>query len=198
VADKFGRRIVFTCALLWYCVASLIMAFQTDATGLYFWRFVAGVGIGVELVTIDTFISELVPKAIRGRAFAIYQAIQFSVVPIVAFLSYKLVPLDPYGFSGWRWVVAIGSVGAVAVWVIRIGIPESPRWLAAHGRLAEADRIVSALEAQVAIQYCAPLPPIGPADAVIPRGSALEIFRAPYLSRTVMLVIFNAFQAVGF
>ncbi len=105
VADKFGRRTVFTCALLWYSVASVIMAFQTDATGLYFWRFVAGVGIGVELVTIDTYISELVPKSIRGRAFAFYQAIQFSVVPIVAFLSYKLVPIEAYGFSGWRWVV---------------------------------------------------------------------------------------------
>ncbi len=198
VADKFGRRTVFTCALLWYSVASVIMAFQTDATGLYFWRFVAGVGIGVELVTIDTYISELVPKSIRGRAFAFYQAIQFSVVPIVAFLSYKLVPIEAYGFSGWRWVVVIGSVGAVVVWFIRLGVPESPRWLAAHGRMVEADRITTKLEMRVAAQYGAPLPAVGLAEQVVPRGSPIEILRPPYLGRTIMLSVFNAFQAVGF
>ena len=79
-----------------------------------------------------------------------------------------------------------------------LGIPESPRWLAAHGRVAEADIIVSALEAKIAAQYGRALPPVGPADAVVPRGSVMEIFRPPYRSRTFMLVIFNAFQAVGF
>ncbi len=62
VADRFGRRTIFTVSLLWYAVASAIMAFQSDAFGLNLWRFIAGIGIGVELVTIDTYISELVPK----------------------------------------------------------------------------------------------------------------------------------------
>ncbi len=62
VADRFGRRTIFTISLLWYSAASIVMAFQTDATWLYLWRFLAGVGIGVELVTIDTYISELVPR----------------------------------------------------------------------------------------------------------------------------------------
>jgi MFS transporter, putative metabolite:H+ symporter len=198
VADRFGRRTVFTISLLWYSVASVIMAFQTDATGLYIWRFIAGVGIGVELVTIDTYLSEFVPKAFRGRAFAFNQAIQFSVVPVVAFLAYQLVPLDPYGFSGWRWVVLIGSAGAVVVWFIRRAVPESPRWLATHGRMVEAERIVADLEARVEAEHGAPLPPIGPAEPVVPRGGLNEIFRPPYLNRTIMLVIFNIFQTVGF
>ena len=74
LADRFGRRSVFTYSLLWYVAANVIMAFQQSATGLNLWRFVAGVGIGVELVTIGTYISELVPKQIRGRAFACEQA----------------------------------------------------------------------------------------------------------------------------
>ncbi len=191
VADKFGRRTVFTLALLWYSVASVVMAFQTDATHLYLWRFLAGVGIGVELVTIDTYISEFVPKALRGRCFAFNQAIQFSVIPIVAFLAYRLVPLDPYGLPGWRWVVLIGSVGAVAVWFIRRAVPESPRWLATHGRMAEAERIVANLEARVEAEHGAPLPPVGLAEIVVPQGSLLEIFHPPYRSRTIMLVVFN-------
>jgi MFS transporter, putative metabolite:H+ symporter len=198
VADRFGRRTVFTISLLWYSAASIVMAFQSDAGGLYLWRFIAGIGIGVELVTIDTYISEFVPKGLRGRAFALNQVIQFSVVPVVAFLSYRLVPLDPYGLSGWRWVVLIGSVGALAVWVIRRRVPESPRWLATHGRMAEAERIMADLEARVAAEHGAPLPPPGPAPAVIPRGSVMEIFSPRYRSRTIMLVVFNIFQTVGF
>ncbi len=198
VADRFGRRTIFTISLLWYCAASAIMAFQTDALWLYFWRFVTGIGIGVELVTIDTYLSELVPKGLRGRAFAINQTIQFAVIPVVAFLAFLLVPRDPFGFSGWRWVVLIGSVSAIGVWFIRRAVPESPRWLAARGRIEEADRIVTALEARVEAEHGAPLPPPGPAEVVLPRGRLVDLFSERYRSRTIMLVVFHLFQTVGF
>ena len=115
VADKFGRRVIFTYALLWYALATGIMAAQDSRGGILLWRFIAGVGIGVELVTIDTYISELVPKSIRGRAFAINQAIQFVAVPLATFLSWQLVPIDPLGIAGWRWVVAVPVLGALFV-----------------------------------------------------------------------------------
>ena len=105
LADRFGRRAIFTYSLLFYTAANVIMAFQDTAGGLNFWRFMAGLGIGVELVTIGTYISELVPKQIRGRAFACEQAVGFVAVPVVAFLSYLLVPNKPFGLDGWRWVV---------------------------------------------------------------------------------------------
>ena len=64
-ADRFGRRLVFTSSLLWYSVATVAMAFQSSAGGILAWRIIAGIGIGVELVTIDTYIAELVPKELR-------------------------------------------------------------------------------------------------------------------------------------
>ena len=67
----------------------------------------------------------------RGRAFAFNETVQFAVVPIVAPLAWKLVPIAPLGFDGWRWVVLIGSAGAAVVWFLRIGLPESPRPAAA-------------------------------------------------------------------
>ena len=70
LSDYFGRRTVFTYALVWYCIATFVMALQTSDVGLVIWRFVAGIGIGVEFVTIDTYLSELVPKERRGKAFA--------------------------------------------------------------------------------------------------------------------------------
>src|ERR1700749_3727347 len=77
VADRLGPRAIFTGSLLWYCPAATVMAFQTTAFGLDLWRFVAGIGIGVELVTVDTYIAELVPRSVRGRAFAFNQVVTF-------------------------------------------------------------------------------------------------------------------------
>ncbi|MEI9888846.1 MAG: MFS transporter [Rhizomicrobium sp.] len=197
VADRFGRRAIFTASLLWYTAAATMMAFQTTAFGLDLWRFIAGIGIGVELVTIDTYIAELVPSCVRGRAFAVNQVVQFSAIPVVALLAWLLVPQAPLGLDGWRWVVLCGSAGALVVWFIRLAVPESPRWLAQQGRLAEADRIVAGLEAQAAAES-GPLPEPLPAPVETPRGSFAEIWRTPYLSRTVMLIAFNLFQTVGF
>jgi MFS transporter, putative metabolite:H+ symporter len=198
LADRFGRRAIFTWSLLFYTAANLIMAFQTTAAGLNFWRFMAGLGIGVELVTIGTYISELVPRHIRGRAFACEQTIGFLSVPLVAFLSYLLVPRRPFGIDGWRWVVIIGAHGAVFVWFIRRALPESPRWLAQKGRLVEADRVLSKLEATVAEESGGTLPaPAAPAP-VTTSDSFRDMWAAPYGKRAIMMIIFNIFQTVGF
>jgi hypothetical protein len=171
VADRYGRRTIFTYSMLWYSAATLVMAFQGTGLGVCLWRLIAGIGIGVELVTIDTYISELVPKSMRGRAFAFNQAVQFSVVPVVAFVAYKLVPISPFGYDGWRWVVLIGSTGALGVWFIRRRIPESPRWLINQGRLDEAEAVTASIEAKVSAD-------LGGAPLPVPGTHSVEEFRA--------------------
>jgi putative MFS transporter len=174
------------------------MAFQHDVFGLNLWRFVAGIGVGVELVTIDTYLTELVPKQLRGRAFAYNQTIQFSAVPLVALLAWLLVPRSPLGLDGWRWVVLIGAAGAIFVWWIRLRVPESPRWLAQHGRIGEAEQVLADLEQRVAEESGAPRPqPLKP-DTKTSRGGFREIWRPPYRRRTMMMIIFNLFQTVGY
>ena len=198
VADRFGRRTIFTYSLLWYTVASVMMAFQSDVFGLNLWLFISGIGVGVELVTIDTYLSELVPKELRGRAFAFNQTIQFSSVPVVALLAWLLVPRMPLGLDGWRWVVLIGAGGAVFVWWIRRSVPESPRWLAQQGKLDEAKVILDELETPIARQSGFVLPRPAKSDPPSPRGNVVEIWKPPYRTRTLMLVVFNVFQTVGF
>jgi putative MFS transporter len=206
-ADRFGRKAAFTWSLLWYVGCTLIMALQRSGEWLNVWRFVAGIGFGVQLVTIDTYLVELVPRAQRGRAFSINQFVQFCAVPVVALLAWLLVPLRPWGIDGWRWVVLAGSAGAVAVWGLRAGIPESPRWLAGQGRLGEADAILRRLEGHVSAEPAECLPPPAPAPAPAPappeapeRGGATlaEIFSPAYRGRTVMLSVFNVAQVIGF
>jgi putative MFS transporter len=198
LADRFGRRPIFTYSLLFYTAANLIMVFQTTAAGLNLCRFLAGLGIGVELVTIGTYISELVPRHIRGRAFACEQTVGFLSVPVVAFLSYLLLPRRPFGIDGWRWVVVIGAHGAVFVWFIRRALPESPRWLAQAGRLTEAERVLSKLEAVVAEEHGGPLPPPAAPASVNTSGRFRDLWEPPYGKRATMMIIFNIFQTVGF
>ncbi len=199
VADRFGRRFIFTWSLVWYMVCSAIMAFQTSGATLDLWRFISGIGIGVELVTIDTYISELIPSRERGRAYAVNQCITFGVVPVIAFLAYILKGTQPLGLDYWRVVVLIGSVGAIVVWILRRKIPESPRWLARQGRIEEAEAIVADIEAKVMAETgnALPAPEVVEAEKA-GRGSLMEIFAPQYRRRTISLSIFNMAQVIGF
>ena len=149
LSDCFGRRSIFTFALLWYSIGAFVMAFQDTPQSINLWRLIASIGLGVELVNIDAYVSELVPKEQRGPAFAYNQFVMFTAVPVVAFLAWQLVPQTILGLHGWRWVVIIGSVGAFVIWWIRRNLPESPRWLEHHGRHAEASAIVDELERRI-------------------------------------------------
>lgn len=203
VADRFGRRTIFTWALLWYAAATLVMGMQSSADAIFFWRFVAGLGLGVEMVTIDTYVAELVNRRVRAKAFALSQGIMFLAVPTVAFLSWILIPHQPLGIEGWRWVVFFPVGGALAVWWIRRAIPESPRWLAQHGRLDQAGAVLAAMEARVERELGHALPAPAPLDPAAIRagtgqGSFSDIFRPPYRKRAILLAIFNFFQTIGF
>jgi putative MFS transporter len=197
LADRFGRRSIFTFALLVYSAASVIMACQTTSGGLLLWRFLAGIGIGVEIITIDAYITELVPSSMRGRAFAVNQAVMFTAVPIVAFLAWWLVPLAPFGLEGWRWVVLIGAAASMIIWILRLYVPESPLWLARNGHDSQAIEIVRRLEAATGANLRAPVAEARASVAIRPAGFA-DLFKAPYFSLVVLFMVFNFCQALGF
>jgi putative MFS transporter len=199
VADRLGRRSIFIVSLLWYSIATAMMAFQSTAQGVDTWRFIASIGVGLEMVTIDTFLPEFVPPTGRGRAFALNQVVEFSVVPVVALLGWLLVPLKPWGFDGWRWVTLIGSAGALIAWWLRLGLPESPRWLASHGRVEEAERVMARIEAGVIEDTGAQLPESAmPIATTTASGTFAEILRPPYGRRTLVMSIFNLMQSIAF
>jgi putative MFS transporter len=161
IADHFGRRAIFAYSLLWFGIANFIMGFQTTSDGVNFWRFISALGIGLELVTVDAYLSELVPRRVRGQSFAFLQAMSAIAFLIAYFLSWQLIPNAPFGYDGWRWVAWIGSVAAIVIWWIRLGLPESPRWLAQQGRIEEAERVMangrSRIKASTACSGTAPL-----------------------------------------
>ncbi|WP_263264202.1 MFS transporter [Pseudomonas sp. RIT-PI-S] len=199
IADRFGRRAIFTFALVWYTAATVLMGLQSSAMGIILCRFVVGVGLGIELVTIDTYLSELVPKHLRSTAFAFAFFVQFLSVPAVALMSWWLVPQAPFGIAGWRWVVLASAAFALFIWWLRKRLPESPRWLAQHGRLDEAEQALLQIEQRCQQDLGRPLPaPQAQAITVEAKGRFADIWKAPYRRRAVMLIVFNIFQAIGF
>jgi len=221
-SDRFGRRIVFMTLLLLYSVFTLACAFAPSASWLIALRFFAGAGIGAEIIVIDTYVSEIVPSAARGSYVAITQVVGFAAVPVAAVLARVLVPTH-FLMAGWRWVVLIGSFGALLTWWFRRHLPESPRWLASRGRTAEAESVLAALESESfanldekhLAQSLASRQSLQRAhDSGLGAGddaggaassnpgvekiSFTELFRHPYLGRTSMMIVFQALQTVGF
>jgi putative MFS transporter len=195
-ADAYGRRTAFLVNLGIYSGFTLLGAFSPNVAVLIATRFLAGVGIGAELPLVDAYLSELLPARHRGRYTAWGYTLGFIAVPAAGFLARILVPQQPLGFDGWRWMFVAGSLGAAIVWVMRAKLPESPRWLESVGRAAEAEAIVAVMEREA--QRMGPLPQPSNESASPERGRFRVIFGPRYRGRTLMLCVFHLFQTVGY
>jgi putative MFS transporter len=197
MADRLGRRRTFLLNLTIYSVFTLLGAFATSARLLIATRFVAGIGIGAELPLVDAYLSELLPRQQRGRYTALAYTIGFVGVPAVGFLARLLVPRQPLGVDGWRWIFVAGSAGGAIIWWLRRQLPESPRWLESRGRFDEADAVVAHLSgattARVAEGTHRPR-----ATLPVPEQSLSVLFSPSYVGRTAVLWIFQIFQSVGY
>src|SRR4029079_272330 len=164
VADRLGPRRVFIINLLVYSLFSLAAAFSPNVETFLVLRFLAGIGLGAELVLIDTYLAEFIPARVRGRMTAWAYTIGFLGAPPAALLGGKLVARPAIlGIDGWRWLLIFGGLGAVFVLAVRTMLPESPRWLESRGRHAEARHVVASVVAKVAPGT--PLPEQLPANA---------------------------------
>jgi len=195
LADRVGRRIAFFLNLGIYSLFSLVSAFSPNPLFLIITRFIAGVGVGAELPLCDSYLSDMLPSRSRGRFIAWAYTLSFFGLPLLGFLASLLVPHNLLGLSGWRWVCIVGALGAVIVWFLRQGLPESPRWLEAVGRTQEANTIVERMEAEArdVTHSELPAPQIDevPAKATTP----FQVITQPlYRGRVIMLSVFHFFQ----
>ncbi len=148
LADRFGRRQVFALTLLIYGIATGASALVGGIAALLVLRFLVGLGLGAELPVASTYVSEFAPARIRGRLIVILEAFWALGWTAAALVAFFVIPASE---NGWRWAFALGAIPAAYALIVRWGLPESPRWLASKGRIAEADRIVATFEADAGI-----------------------------------------------
>ena len=139
--DKFGRRFVYQFNLLLFGVFTILGALAPNITFLVICRFIAGLGLGAEQPLCFAYAGEYAPKLIRGRILAIIHFIGGAMVWPVGTL-FVLAFRDSLG---WQGVWICFGIGALIVWVLRFALPESPRYLATHGRGEEAIGVLAKL-----------------------------------------------------
>jgi putative MFS transporter len=201
LADYVGRRRMFLINLMIYSGFTLAAAFSPGLWWLAILRFCAGIGLGAELTLADSYLSEILPRQVRGRYIAWAYTLGFVGVPLAAFIGGRFVAGENLLIDGWRWLLVVGSLGAVIVWFMRRSLPESPRWHEVRGEHAKADRATRVIEdaarADLGVREL-PEPSdvtVTPADG---QTTLREIFTPPYRRRSVMLWIFQFLQTVGY
>ena len=150
LTDRQGRKKWFMITLTLYLIATVLTAFSWDLWSFMFFRFLTGAGIGGEYSAINSAIDELIPAHARGHTDLAINGSWWLGTAAGALLSVPL--LNPNIIDetlGWRLCFLLGAVLGLAVVLVRRNLPESPRWLMTHGRLDEANRIVSEIEEKV-------------------------------------------------
>ncbi|MEN3294578.1 MAG: hypothetical protein V7642_3831 [Burkholderiales bacterium] len=154
LTDRLGRKKLFLVTLAVYMFATLATGFSPDFPFFAVCRFLTGLGIGGEYAAINSAIDELIPARVRGRVNLAINGSFWIGAALGAGLS--LVLLDPRVLGpalGWRAGFVLGALLAVAILLVRRNVPESPRWLMAHGRADEAQRIIERIEAEVEAEH---------------------------------------------
>ena len=149
LADKYGRRHVFSLTLLVYGLATGASALASGLTILIVFRFIVGLGLGAELPVASTLISEFSPRRIRGRMVVLLEAFWALGWILAALIGTFIVGA---GENGWRWGFAVGLIPAAYSVYVRLGLPESVRFLESKGRHEEAEEIVASFEKAAAGQ----------------------------------------------
>jgi putative MFS transporter len=195
LADRLGRRVLFQANLLLYGGLSMATALAPNLAVFLIMRVFTGVGLGAELILVDTYLAELLPANHRGRYMAWSYTLGLIAAPVVGGLA-RAANGTFFGVAGWRWLLVMVAFGGLVVWVARRRLPESPRWLAANGHLAQADRIVTAIECTVHDKSAASDPPLAldPANHAAPTRPLSSRYRP----RKLLLWLIWVLQPIGF
>lgn len=141
LSDRFGRRRAILAAALLFIVGALLSAVAQNVGHLVSGRFLVGLAIGVASMLTPLYLAEIAPARERGAIVSLNQlCITFGIL-----VSYLVGFGLAEATQGWRWMLGLGALPGVVLALGMLVLPESPRWLAGHGRAADAERVLAAL-----------------------------------------------------
>jgi putative MFS transporter len=187
LTDRLGRQTMYTVDLVAFIVASAAQFFVQQPWQLFVLRLVMGIAVGADYAIGAALLSEFLPRRSRGPLLACLNGI-WTVGYVVAYVVGYLMR-DTLGSDSWRWMLASSAVPAVIVLCLRLGTPESPRWLADHHRVDEARAIVTKyFGAHVAV----------PRPGPVSRSSVRDLFAPQWRKRTAFASLFWFAQVLPF
>jgi MFS transporter, putative metabolite:H+ symporter len=184
LAEKIGRLKTLFITIVLFVSMDISCLFAWSGISMMAFRFFQGVGTGGEVPVASAYINEFIGAEKRGRFFLLYEVIFPIGLMFAGMVGFFLVPI-----YGWKAMFIVGLVPSVLTIPLRWFMPESPRWLASKGRLAEANAVVKLLEDSVTQRGGVLREPV--VRPVKSKGTARsdwrELFKGIYLKRTLMI-----------
>ncbi|HEV3380922.1 MAG TPA: MFS transporter [Trebonia sp.] len=182
LTDRFGRRRLFTFNIALFIVAGIAQMFVFDSIELFIVRLILGIAIGAEYAIGAPMLAEFCPAASRGKRLSLLEVCWYAGFLISVILGYILVAMH----VDWRWILGTSVIPAILTFILRYGLPESPRWLMSRGRTEEARRIV---ERHFGEGYFNTEDFAGEAQV---RKGLTQLFAKEYRGRTIFVCVFWA------
>ena len=183
IGERFGRMPAMIWSVAIFAVMSLVCGFAWDYNSLLVFRTLQGIGLGGEVPVAAVYISELTKAKGRGRFVLLYELVFPIGLVAASLLGRWIVP-----HWGWQYMFYIGALPAFLALALRWLLPESPRWLAVHGRTTDAEAVLSMIEQETERSTGKPLPPPQPVVSTRDvRASWSDLFGPHYLRRTLVV-----------
>jgi len=184
LAERIGRLKTLFITIVLFVSMDIACLFAWSGAAMMAFRFLQGVGTGGEVPVASAYINEFVGAHKRGRFFLLYEVIFPVGLMFAGMVGFFLVPI-----YGWKAMFIVGLIPSILTIPLRWFMPESPRWLASKGRVAEADAVVRSLEDDARRHgFTLREPVVQPLDPkATARSDWRELFSGIYLKRTVMI-----------
>lgn len=182
LTDKFGRKRLYFVAPALFTVCSIAQFWVQSGEMAFALRFLIGIGVGIEYPVAGSLLVEFLPRKHRGSRLAML-TILWSAGAALAYIAGNLI-LGSFGPDAWRWVLASPAVIGIALFLVRLGTPESPRWLIGKGRYQEADAVIKQVYgADYSLENL-------PEEPAARKTSLLAMLRAGYAKRMLFVATF--------
>ena len=205
IADTRGRRAVFLTNQLVFGIGMIIAGFMNSWQLISTFVLIGGIGVGGEFPLVDSYGTEMFVRKKRGAWLALIYTIAVTAAPLIVYITSITKGIGPLGglvnhevgYYSFRIPLWFMGLAGILVWLIRFRLKESPRWLATHGKMDQAKKMMDDIEAEVKRETgLKELPPVtDKIEAPVKISNYKDIFAPDVRNTTIMMAIFMFFQS---